>query len=176
MPTSGLTGIQVEGLQRTLRAFGRIQKGLRQELRKELIQIAGVVAAKARDIAEQKGLHDSGSLIERIHPGMRASYAYITDTAKRKSAKYPAGFNYPAIYEYGGSQTRKNMAGEFNVVNRSRQGAALALLGAGSQRHVGPRAFLEPALAEREEWVVKAIDAMLGRMTSQAGFGNGGLL
>lgn len=135
--------IEVEGLQQTLRAFGRIEKGMRKELRKQLVEIAGVVAETARSIAEQKGLHESGALIARIHPGMRSSYAYVADTARRKSRKYPGGFNYPAVYEYG---------------------------------HGRARAFLEPAAKQDEEKAVTLVEGMLDRLTSQAGFGTGGLL
>lgn len=102
MTGEGLTGtVAVEGVGDLLRAFGSIDKGLRRELRLELLDVANIAAGKARAIAEQKGLHATGALIDRIHAGARASYAYITDTARRASPAYPQGFNYPAVYEYG---------------------------------------------------------------------------
>lgn len=92
--------VQVEGIKDVLNAFGRIDKGLRKELRVELVAAAGLVAAKAKDIAEQLGLRDTGKLIASIRPGMSGAYAYVTDSAKRN------GFNYPAVYEFGHNRER----------------------------------------------------------------------
>lgn len=93
--------IAVEGVGDLLRAFDRVEKGLRRELRAELVGLAGTVAIKARELAEAQGLRESGQLIARIRPGLRSSYAYVTDTANRKSPKWPEGFNYPAVFEFG---------------------------------------------------------------------------
>jgi hypothetical protein len=52
------------------------------------------------------------------------------------------GFAYPMVYEYGGR-------------------------GGGRS---GPRAFLEPALDNKEEAVIEALDDMLGRLGTEHGF------
>jgi hypothetical protein len=108
--------IKVEGVQDTLRAFGRISKGLRRELGLELKKIAGLVAVDAKAIAEFLGLRDSGKLIGSIRPGLRGSVAYVTATAQRN------GFNYPAVYEFGHGRERAFLtpAARLNVDNTVR--------------------------------------------------------
>jgi hypothetical protein len=93
--------IQVEGWRELARTFGRLSAELRAELRAEMLEVAGMVADAAKQIAEQKGLRESGRLIDGIRPGTRNTTAVIRDRAKRISRKYPAGYPYPARYEYG---------------------------------------------------------------------------
>jgi hypothetical protein len=129
--------IEVEGLGAVLRAFGKLDKRLRGELRAELAELAVGVAEKAREIAEAKGLRRSGDLISRIRPGARASYAYVADSARHR------GFNYPARLEF--------------------------------ENH-GERAFLRPARDAESEHVVRGVEALLDRLTSEEGLQKGGTL
>lgn len=177
MADEALTGtVAVEGIAAVLKAFGRINTGLRGELRGALRSVADKAAAFAVYIAEEKGLHASGDLIGSIHGGARASYAYITATARRVSPAYPAGFNYPAIYEYGGSTMRRAHGASYMIRNRSVVGTRLIAnygVGAGG---LGPRAFLEPAAVQGEPVLEQETLTLLDQLISESGLGQGGLL
>jgi hypothetical protein len=90
--------IRITGLRELVRDFGRMQRGLRTELQREMSQIGGIVAGEARQIAQQKGLRDSGDLIRSIRPRVRGAVALVRSSAEHR------GFNYPARleYEHGG--------------------------------------------------------------------------
>lgn len=172
-----LTGtIAVEGIAGVLGAFRKIDRGLAAELRGALRGVAELAAQFAVFIAQQKGLRSSGDLIDSIKAGARSSYAYITATATRTSPAFPQGFNYPAIYEYGGSQTRNVRGKEYAIRNRSKIGVGLIAkygIGTGSR---GARAFLYPAAQQGQEPLVHSIEDLLDRLTSEAGLQAGGVL
>lgn len=180
---AGLTGtVAIDGLATVLSALSHIEKSLARELRAELARVAEQDARYAVYIAHEKGLYDpahepdGGGLISSIHAGARSSYAYITATARRVSKSYPAGFNYPAVYEYAGSATRKVRGIEYKIRNRSKLGIqAIANYGV-TAGHIGPRAFLEPAAIQGEPLLEQAIEDMFTRLTSEAGLGMGGVL
>lgn len=87
--------IRVEGLAELRRDFGRISKALQDDLRDELKKAAGIVSDEAIDIADRKGLRDTGKLIKSIRPGTSGAKAVIRANAKRK------GYTYGAVYEFG---------------------------------------------------------------------------
>jgi hypothetical protein len=166
-----ITGtIAVEGLTDVLAGLKQFQGGLRSKLRENLISVANRAATFAVFIARSKGLYESGELIDGIKAGFRSSYAYITDKTRRVSPAYPEGFNYPAIYEYGGSQTRGNHAGSgFKIRNRSTTGTRLiAQFGLG-EGNVGPRAFLWPAAVQGESQLVPAVQLAIEQLARDSG-------
>lgn len=88
--------VRVEGLQPLLRDMGRVEKGLRRELQKELDEIAKHVRDEARDRAQAEGLRDKGGLVRGVKHRVKGSTALIRSTRTR------GGFPYPAVYEFGG--------------------------------------------------------------------------
>lgn len=105
-------GVQVEGLDALVSAFGRVDKGLKRELTVRLRSIGRIVADQAKGVAEFRGYrgeedsdHHKGQLIARIQPSVRGGSVYIRDSARTVSPAYPQGYNYPARLEYqnGGS-------------------------------------------------------------------------
>lgn len=93
--------VHVEGLKELDRAFGRMSKDLRKELRAELRDVGRIVSTEAQQIARAKGLERSGLLIRRIRPTVKGGSVFI-----RAGAKAADGFNYPRRYEFqaGGRQ------------------------------------------------------------------------
>lgn len=88
--------VRVEGLRPLVRDLGRVEKGLRRELQKELDEIAKMVRDESRDKARGERLVDSGRLVRGIKHRVRGSEAFVRSTATK------AGFPYPAVYEFGG--------------------------------------------------------------------------
>lgn len=128
--------IYVQGLAELNRVFKKVTPDIYKDMRKEMLIAANLVASKAKDIAEAKGLRESGDLIEKIKPGATMRSATVADKALKKSPKYPSGFNYPAVYEYGGRGTGKT----------------------------GPRAFLTPAIEESDEEIAALLERMVERV------------
>jgi hypothetical protein len=172
--------IRVEGLADLLKTFGRIDKQLSKEIKRELREIGGIVLkdAKANALAEGFGKpgasgRGSGDLLRGLKLRQRRGDIAIVETAMR------AGFNYPKIYEFGGSDVRHGRGGTFTkITNRTATGARLAAGGKakGAFGQFGSRAFMYPALEKNRAAVVEAFDDMLGRLASEAGFGKGGML
>jgi hypothetical protein len=171
MADAPLTGeIAIQGLAEVMAGLGKYQSEIRTRLRDRLIAAANQDASFAVFIAREKGLYSSGELIDRIKAGWRSNYAFITDTARRISPAYPAGFNYPAVYEYAGSTTRANQWGKgFQIRNRSITGVRLiAQYGLGEGR-VGPRAFLWPAAVEGEPQLLLSVEQALAQLAADCG-------
>jgi len=166
-----ITGeIAVEGLAAVMAGLDQFQSGIKTKLRERLVDVAKQAASFAVYIAREKGLYDSGELIDRIQAGWRSSYAYITDTAQRSSPAYPGGFNYPAIYEYGGSVTRGNQwSSGVRIRNRSTIGTRLIAQHGIGEGHVGPRAFLWPAAVQGESRLVPAVQHALELLAADCG-------
>lgn len=78
------------------RALGRADKGLRKHLRSEMKDVANIVAAEGRAIAESKGLRQSGDLIKGIRP-----FATSRGAGVRSSARH-GGYPYPKRLEFQG--------------------------------------------------------------------------
>lgn len=93
--TGGGIRFTFKGLRALDRALGKADKNLRTALRGDLKTVAGQVARKAQDIAEQKGLRETGDLIAGIRP-----YA-LTGRAGVKSTAVHRGYPYPLRLEYG---------------------------------------------------------------------------
>jgi hypothetical protein len=89
-------GVRFRGLKALDRALSKADKSLRTKLRDRLREAADIVAVEAREIAESKGLRDSGDLIRGIQP-----YA-LTGRAGVRSGAVHDGFAYPRRLEYEG--------------------------------------------------------------------------
>lgn len=148
----GYTGgtIRVQGLNALVRDFNRVASGLKADLQRELQDVAEIVSDEAKDIVQQEGLVDSGRLLKGIRPRVRGTTAIVENRAKSprpKTARARTRGNYP----YPG------------IYEYGR---------AGGKR----RPFLVPALDNKQEDVVEALEDMLDRLTSRNGFGRGGIL
>lgn len=93
--------VQVEGLDPLVRGFGRVNKGLRRQLQKELRVIGKRVAVEAKAIAEERGLRGQepwdphpGQLIAKIAPSVRGGSVFIRDSARTGSYNYPARLEF----------------------------------------------------------------------------------
>lgn len=99
--TTGGT-LRVEGLAALQRDLNRVNKTAKGEVRDGLKDVGDIVAQKARFIAAAKGLRGkTGDLISKTVPTVRQQGVFVEAKAKRKSPKYPGGYRYPAVYEYG---------------------------------------------------------------------------
>ena len=136
--------VRVEGLDELVRAFGRLDRGLRRELQKHLRVIGKIVADDAKAVASEKGLRGGagdpheGLLIRSIRPRVRGGSAFVADTAVTTSPKYPAGYPYPKRIEFAGG---------------------------------GARAFLAPALDRSRERVVSELERLVDWVESDFGGG-----
>lgn len=89
--------LEVKGLNETVRAFSRLEKGSGPMVRRELATVAEPVANKAREIAVARGLVGATkNLSRRIKPFATGRAIGVRETAKRKG-----GYQYPKVYEYG---------------------------------------------------------------------------
>lgn len=92
--------VRVEGLKELDRAFGRINKDLRRELRKGLRRAAKVVATEGQQIARDKGLVRTGRLVKGIRPGATGDAVFVRARALKDA------FNYAPVYEFGAGGRR----------------------------------------------------------------------
>jgi hypothetical protein len=135
--------VKVEGLQELTQAFGRMDRALSRELRREYRVIGQLVGRRIKTIAEALGLrgsertgdHKPGALIRGVRPAVRGSTLVIQDLVRRK------GFPYPQVAEgwIGG--------------------------------HGDKRPFMEPGLDASGREVEDAFGDMLDRLSSIGGFG-----
>jgi hypothetical protein len=88
--------IRIRGLRDLDRALRRADRGLQRELRGRLRAIATDVATEARAIAASKGLRESGDLIAKTRPFVRAKGAGVRSSAMHR------GFAYPKRLEFEG--------------------------------------------------------------------------
>jgi hypothetical protein len=98
--TSGGT-LRVEGLAALQRDLNRVNKTAKGEVRDGLKEVGRIVSDQAQLIAMAKGLNKTGQLVRRIVPTVRQQGVFVEAKAKKRSPKYPAGYPYPAVYEYG---------------------------------------------------------------------------
>jgi hypothetical protein len=135
--------VRVEGLQELLQAFGRMDKSLSRELRREYRSIGGLVARRIKTIAEGIGLrgsartgdHKPGALIRGVRPAVRGSTLVVQDLVRRN------GFPYPQVAEGW-------IAG-----------------------HGAMRPFMEPGLDASTGVVLDGFGEMLDRISDIGGFG-----
>lgn len=138
--------VRVEGLNQVIKGFRKMDRSLAREVQMELRHVVRPVAADARSYARSIGLVESGALARGISPFYRGSQVGIRSTVSRK------GYPYGGVYEFGG---------------------AYGFAGFG---HGGGRPFLWPTVQRDEQKIILAFEDMLDRLTSQAGFGRGGVL
>lgn len=104
--------VRIEGLRQLDRAAGRASIELRTGLRDKLREFAEVVAEDARDIAESKGLRESGDLIAGLQPYALMGRAGVRDTARHRGYPYPARLEYEGGTGKGGARAFLNPAVE----------------------------------------------------------------
>jgi hypothetical protein len=149
MPAQG--PLQVEGLDELIVAFAQLDADLRRELSTRLRSLAGVVATDARAIALAKGLKRSGDLIAGIKTQVKGTTAWVIETARRVSPKYPEGYRYPAIYEFGGGRRKSTDPAWF--------------------RAPGIRAFMTPAVDKDREQVFNGIQGLVDDLIARHNLG-----
>lgn len=88
--------VRFDGLRELDRALGKADKDLRAVLRADLKDAAQVVATRAIDIAEEKGLVRSGDMVRRIAP-----FALVRGAGVRSSSRH-RGYAYPRRLEFEG--------------------------------------------------------------------------
>lgn len=91
----------VRGLAQLQRDLYRADRGARTEVRQGLKNVGRIVSDQAKLIAEARGLHDTGDLVRRIVPTVRAQGVYVEAKARHR------GYPYPGIYEFGGGGARR---------------------------------------------------------------------
>lgn len=89
-------GVRFRGLRELDRALGKADRTLRSGLRARLREAGQVVAVKARQIAESKGLRDSGDLIRSIRPFAVTGRAGVRASATHHGYAYPMRLEFEA--------------------------------------------------------------------------------
>lgn len=157
--SAGSFTLQVEGLAALQRDLNKVNKAAKREMREGLKEVGRIVQDDARLIAKAKGLHDTGELRRKISPAITQNAVYVRAKAMR------GGYNYPAVYEFGGraAQLKRKGPGMTAIRNRSAIGARLAKFGPalGSFGEYGPRAFLMPAAERKSKEVEAAMERWL---------------
>ncbi len=153
----------VSNLSQLNRAFKAAEGDLDKALRRELKLIGGVVQAQAKQNAAAQGLRDTGALINGIKVGFSRGSVSIYETASRVSSVGHTAYHreasarrvasnltggggrvdypYPIVYEFGGRGTGK----------------------------LGPRAFMYPALEQKQQTVISMVEKMLDRIGTEWG-------
>lgn len=175
--TGSATGqtLRVEGLSALQRDLNKIaapgsERSINQELlRPGLKEVADIVAADARSIAKRRfNTLSTGTMARKIVGAVTAQGVFVQSKATRKSRKYPQGYRYPGVYEYGGRNVQLLPGGGMTEIRRrSRIGANLRQGGRaqGEFGEYGPNAVLYPALVnkigEAEREFIKFTDRFL---------------
>lgn len=165
--------VVVEGLDRLIRDFNRLDPELRRGVQRELDKIGKIVADDAKADITRRGLVRSGDMRRGVRQRVRGGSVVVRSAAAHR------GYNYPQIFEFGGRATQMRAGGGMSsVTKRSSIGARLASSGAalGEFGEYGPQAILLPALQRNAEKVTEALEEMLDRISSQNGFNTGGIL
>lgn len=158
--------LQVEGLAQLQRDLGKVEKTARTEVRTALKEVGSIVARESKMVAAQKGLRGkTGKLIAKIVPTVRQQGVFVEAKAMNK------GYRYPGVYEFGGRDVQINRkSGRTSAIkNRSSQGAALRKTGSalGAFGEYGPRAFLWPALMNKQDEVERAMEDWLEKLLTK---------
>lgn len=95
-PTRLAQTVYIDGLDSLVRAFGKIDRGLRRELQTRLKHAGEIVALDYKMTAPRK----TGKMADSAKPSIRGGSVYIRVTAKKQSPKYPSGYRYPNRVEY----------------------------------------------------------------------------
>lgn len=175
--TGAATGqtLRVEGLAELQRDLNKIaapgqERSVNQQLlRPALKEIGDIVAEDARSIARRRFTTlSSGTMARKIAASVTQNGVFVQSKATRKSKKYPEGYRYPGVYEYGGRDVQLLVGGGMTAIRRrSRIGASLRQGGRaqGEFGEFGPNAVLYPALVNKigevEREFVKFTDRFL---------------
>lgn len=99
--------VQVDGLDALVRGFGRVDRGLRREVQKQLRKVGQIIADDAKQVATEKGLHSRskydkhpGELIADIKSTVRGGSVWIRDAARTPGQGKWGNYNYPARFEF----------------------------------------------------------------------------
>jgi len=182
--------VHVEGLKELNKLLKAAGEGAEKDLRRELKTAGVLVQREAQALARANGLVRTGALVRGIKVGYSRTSVIVYETASRRSTvghrtytraskkqrvassiqRRGGGivdFPYPIVYEFGGRQSgnRFNQGGA--IRNRSAIGARLAAMstGAHGQAHLGPRAFMYPALANKADQVVETVGHVVDKFT-----------
>jgi hypothetical protein len=165
---SSATGqtLQVKGLAQLQRDLGKVEKSARTEIRTALKDVGHIVAREAKMQAAMNGLRGkTGNLIKKIVPTVRQQGVFVEAKAMN------AGYRYPGVYEFGGRDVQINRrTGRSSAIrNRSKQGASLRGFGRaqGASGEFGPRAFLYPALLNKQSDVEDAMSKWLDELLTK---------
>ena len=158
--------LQVKGLAQLQRDLGKVEKTARTEVRTALKEVGSIVARESKMVAAQKGLRGkTGNLIAKIVPTVRQQGVFVEAKAMNK------GYRYPGVYEFGGRDVQINRkSGRTSAIkNRSSQGARLRKTGSalGAFGEYGPRAFLWPALMNKQDDVERAMEDWLDKLLTK---------
>jgi hypothetical protein len=141
--------VLVEDYARWRRAIKELDTGLDKELKQGLKSVGVKVSDKAKAEVAAKGLVNTGELMRKISPTVRAKDVAIVSKAKRPPSDGSRGgryagkpFPYGFVYEYGG------------------RGAA----------GTGPRAFLRPGVEKSKDVIVQGFTEVLDDTARKAGF------
>lgn len=167
--------VVVEGLDRLIRDFNRLDPELRRGVQRQMDKIGKIVADDAKADVTARGLVRSGDMRRGIRQRVRGGTVVVRSSAAHR------GYNYPKIFEFGGRSTQLRRDGSgiaTSIKRRSSIGANLASMGAaqGEYGEFGPQAILMPALVRNAENVTTALEEMFDRIVSQNGFNTGGIL
>jgi hypothetical protein len=164
--TEGST-FYIEGLDETKKALRAAGKEMRKEIRAQFKAVGNVLAEEAKSIATAQGLvgtqpwdHHKGRLVKSIHPTAGAFQVVVNETARGDDK---SKYRYPQIYEYGGSthvSTYKKGEMQRSAVRKKRRSKTATRLGlkGGADVYHGSRAFMYPALKNKEEEIMRRME------------------
>jgi len=92
--------VEIEGLKELKRNLKAEDKIVKQGIKERLKPVGEIVAVEARSRAESLGLRKSGKMIVSIKSRATTSQASVVVSAKKKSQKYPKGYNYAKRNEF----------------------------------------------------------------------------
>lgn len=160
-------GFVIDGYSDLLKALKDSDPQLQKEFKAELRKIGESAKKGAKlEATRKKLIGKTKKLSTKFRVSPRARDITLVASAANK------GFPYPAVYEYGGSQVRYTGArtGYRNVVNRSEKVELMASkrpdlwqTPEGYPKELGPRAFLAPGAAGKEQEVIREIEDVMER-------------
>lgn len=109
-----MAGIEVEGLVELQAAANRLQQNIGVEMENALEDSAEMVARTAARRAPKV----SGRLAGSIRAQQEGASAVVLVTARKRSRKYPQGFNYPALVERARGYLRGAVAEEITRIDQ----------------------------------------------------------
>jgi len=92
--------VEIKGLKELKRNLKNEDKIIKQGIKARIKTVGEIVAVKARSNAEALRLRKSGKMIASIKARSTLVKASVVVSAKKKSKKYPAGYNYAKRNEF----------------------------------------------------------------------------